>query len=59
MKNVLFQQLFEGEKSTFTYLLANPDTREAVIIDPVLETCSRDPETSPRGHSEFVRHDGR
>lgn len=42
MKNVLFQQLFEGESSTFTYLLADPDTREAVIIDPVLETSSRD-----------------
>ncbi|MBX2988327.1 MAG: MBL fold metallo-hydrolase [Bdellovibrionaceae bacterium] len=42
MKNLLFQQLFESESSTFTYLLADATTREAVIIDPVLETVSRD-----------------
>lgn len=42
MKKILFQQLFESESSTFTYLLADPETREAVIIDPVLETVNRD-----------------
>lgn len=42
MKNLLFQQLFESESSTFTYLLADASTREAVIIDPVMETLNRD-----------------
>lgn len=30
--------------STYTYLLACPDSREAVLIDPVLETVGRDVE---------------
>lgn len=30
-----FHQLFDTESSTFTYVLADPTTREAVIIDPV------------------------
>ncbi|XDV40832.1 hypothetical protein PO909_009833 [Leuciscus waleckii] len=38
----LFRQLFESESSTYTYLLADTDTREAVLIDPVLETVDRD-----------------
>ncbi|NP_998094.1 persulfide dioxygenase ETHE1, mitochondrial [Danio rerio] len=38
----LFRQLFESESCTYTYLLADPDTREAVLIDPVLETVDRD-----------------
>ena len=38
----LFYQLFERETSTYTYLLADPSTREAVIIDPVRETFDRD-----------------
>ena len=42
MKNLLFQQLFESESSTYTYLLADTETREAIIIDPVLETFKRD-----------------
>ncbi|KAM3873034.1 persulfide dioxygenase ETHE1, mitochondrial [Diretmus argenteus] len=39
---ILFRQLFEAESSTYTYLLADPETREAVLIDPVLETIDRD-----------------
>lgn len=35
-------QLFESESSTYTYLLADPETKEAVLIDPVLETIDRD-----------------
>lgn len=35
-------QLFEMESCTYTYLLADTKTREAVIIDPVLETIERD-----------------
>lgn len=39
---ILFRQLFESETSTYTYLLADPSTREAVLIDPVRETIERD-----------------
>lgn len=39
---MIFHQLFETESSTYTYLLADEKTREAVIIDPVLETFERD-----------------
>jgi sulfur dioxygenase len=42
MKDLLFFQLFEKESSTYTYLLADSATKEAVIIDPVLETLERD-----------------
>ncbi len=42
MENLLFQQLFESGSSTYTYLIADSKTREAVIIDPVLETVNRD-----------------
>jgi sulfur dioxygenase len=38
---LLFRQLFERESSTYTYLLADTITREAVLIDPVLETVDR------------------
>ncbi|UJR84517.1 MBL fold metallo-hydrolase [Sandaracinus amylolyticus] len=39
---MLFRQLFDLESSTYTYLLADEETREAVIIDPVLEQVERD-----------------
>jgi sulfur dioxygenase len=39
---VIFRQLFESESSTYTYLLGCPETGEAVLIDPVLETIKRD-----------------
>lgn len=39
---MLFRQLFDLESSTYTYLLADEQTREAVIIDPVLEQVERD-----------------
>lgn len=41
-KNLIFQQLFEAQSSTFTYLLADKETKEAVLIDSVLETVDRD-----------------
>ncbi|XP_037532726.1 persulfide dioxygenase ETHE1, mitochondrial [Nematolebias whitei] len=41
-EGLLFRQLFEIESCTYTYLLADTGTREAVIIDPVLETIDRD-----------------
>ncbi len=36
------RQLFDPETSTYTYLLADEATREAVLIDPVLEQVERD-----------------
>jgi glyoxylase-like metal-dependent hydrolase (beta-lactamase superfamily II) len=32
---MLFRQLFDRDSSTYTYLLADTDSREAVLIDPV------------------------
>lgn len=39
---ILFKQLFDECYSTFTYLLADPESREAVIIDAVYEKYTRD-----------------
>lgn len=39
---MIFRQLFESESSTYTYLVACPDTRQVALIDPVLETVERD-----------------
>src|SRR5215468_9939952 len=39
---MIFRQLFDPQSSTYTYLLADADTREAVIIDPVYEEAPRD-----------------
>lgn len=41
-KPLIFRQMFEKESSTYTYLLADPDTKDAVLIDPVFETAARD-----------------
>ena len=41
-ENLIFHQLFEATTSTYTYLLADKISREAIIIDPVLETADRD-----------------
>lgn len=38
---LIFRQLFESKSSTYTYLLGDANTREAVLIDPVLETAER------------------
>jgi sulfur dioxygenase len=38
----IIRQLFDKESSTYTYLIADADTREAVLIDPVLEQVDRD-----------------
>jgi len=35
-------QLFDPVSSTYTYLLADTETKEAVLIDPVLEHAERD-----------------
>lgn len=39
--SIIFRQLFEPESCTYTYLLGDPVTREAVLIDPVIETVAR------------------
>lgn len=39
---MIFRQLFDQETSTYTYILADKETREAVIIDPVREQLERD-----------------
>jgi glyoxylase-like metal-dependent hydrolase (beta-lactamase superfamily II)/rhodanese-related sulfurtransferase len=39
---MLFRQLLDPETSTYTYLLADEATRDAVIIDPVLDRIERD-----------------
>jgi sulfur dioxygenase len=39
---LLFRQLFDPVSSTYTYLLADPATREAVLIDTVFEQARRD-----------------
>ncbi len=39
---LIFRQLFDQQSSTYTYLLADSATREAVLIDPVFEQVRRD-----------------
>eukprot|EP01067_Filipodium_phascolosomae_P006934 Filipodium_phascolosomae@DN532_c0_g1_i1.p1 len=39
---VWFRQLFDINTWTYTYILADPVSREAIIIDPVLEEVPRD-----------------
>ncbi len=39
---MIFRQLFDPQSSTYTYLLADAVTREAVLIDPVFEHARRD-----------------
>lgn len=39
---MLFRQLFDPTTSTYTYLIADPETREATLVDPVLEQVDRD-----------------
>lgn len=42
--SLLFRQLFDRESCTYTYLLACPESKEAVLIDPVVECAERDAE---------------
>lgn len=39
---MLFRQLYDGETSTYTYLIADEKTKEAVLVDPVIEQVERD-----------------
>merc|ERR1711915_373785 len=40
--NYMFRQLFDRESCTYTYLLADAVSKEAVLIDPVIELSERD-----------------
>ena len=40
--NVLIRQLYEKESSTYSYIVMDKSSREAVLIDPVIETVERD-----------------
>lgn len=41
--NTIFRQLFDTSgSSTYTYLLGDPVSKDAILIDPVLEMCNRD-----------------
>lgn len=39
---LVFRQLFDRESCTYTYLLGDPETQEAVLIDPVFQLAERD-----------------
>jgi len=39
---IVFRQMFDAQSSTYTYLLADPDSGECVLIDPVFEQGRRD-----------------
>ena len=40
---MIFRPLFDPVSSTWSYLLGDPATREALLIDPVFEQARRDP----------------
>jgi sulfur dioxygenase len=44
---LIFRQFFDAQSSTFTYLLADAESGECVLIDPVFEQARRD--------SSFIR----
>ena len=39
---MIFRQLYDSVSSTYTYILADENSREALIIDPVFEQIQRD-----------------
>ena len=39
---MIFRQLYEPQSSTYTYLLGDPASGQALLIDPVIETAERD-----------------
>ena len=50
--HMIFRQLFDPQSSTYTYLLADSATREAVLIDPVFEHARRDARADRRTRPE-------
>jgi glyoxylase-like metal-dependent hydrolase (beta-lactamase superfamily II)/rhodanese-related sulfurtransferase len=39
---LIFRQLFDPQSSTYSYLLGDSETRDAVLVDPVFEQMRRD-----------------
>jgi sulfur dioxygenase len=39
---MIFRQLFDQDTWTYTYLIADPETKEAALVDPVIEQVERD-----------------
>jgi glyoxylase-like metal-dependent hydrolase (beta-lactamase superfamily II) len=39
---MLFRQLYDPETSTYTYLIADEKSHEAILVDPVIEQVERD-----------------
>lgn len=39
---MIFRQLIEPQSCTYTYLIGCEENRQAVLIDPVVDTCERD-----------------
>lgn len=39
---MLFRQLYDPETSSYTYLIADKKTKDAVLVDPVIEQVERD-----------------
>jgi len=52
---MFFRQLFDPASSTYTYLIADDATHEAVLIDPVIEQLKRDLQLL-REHGLALRH---
>ena len=44
--SIIFRQLFHRDSSTYTYLLGDAASGEALLIDPVIETAERDATTA-------------
>ncbi len=40
--NILFRQLLDYETNTYTYIIADINTKEAIVIDSVFENATRD-----------------
>ena len=55
---LIFRQLFDPQSSTYTYLLADRRSREAVLIDPVFEQARRDAALIQRARAQ-ARRDAR
>ena len=39
---LVFRQLFDPQSATYTYLVADRGSREALLVDPVFEQARRD-----------------
>ena len=44
---MIFKQVFDKKSSTYTYIIASSEGREALIIDPVLDNVEEKSEDMP------------